>query len=45
MLAYIPVEFNCLEFLAKNLIIPARQNHFFQENIFNIASVRRIALQ
>ena len=42
--AYIPVEFNCLETLAKTFIIPARQNQFNQENIFNNAPVRRIAI-
>ena len=44
MLAYTPVEFNYLEILSKFLIIPARQNHFFQESIFNNAPVRRIAI-
>ena len=44
MLAYTPVEFNCLETLAKTFIIPARQNQFIQENNFNIAPVRRIAI-
>ena len=44
MLAYTPVEFNYLETLAKIFIIPARQNQFIQENIFNSAPVRRIAL-
>ena len=43
MLAYIPVEFNYLGTLAKTFIIPARQNHFIQENIFINAPVRRIA--
>ena len=43
MLAYTPVEFNYLETLAKTFIIPARQNQFFQENIFNNAPVRQIA--
>ena len=42
-LAYTPVEFNYLETLAKTFIIPARQNQFNQENIFNNAPVRRIA--
>ena len=27
----------------KSLVVPAKQNHFFQENIFNNAPVRRIA--
>ena len=39
-----PLEFNCLETLAKTFIIPARQNHFIQENIFNNAPIRRIAI-
>ena len=44
MLAYTPVEFNYLETLAKTFIIPARQNQFVQENFFNNAPVRRIAI-
>ena len=44
MLAYTLVEFNYLETLAKTFIIPARQNQFIQENIFNNAPVRRIAI-
>ena len=44
MLAYTPVEFNNLETLAKIFIIPARQNQFIQENIFNNAPVRQIAI-
>ena len=44
MLAYRPLEFNYLETLAKTFIIPARQNQFIQENIFNNAPVRRIAI-
>ena len=44
MLTYTPVEFNCLETLAKTFIIPARQNQFIQEEIFNNAPVRRIAI-
>ena len=44
MLAYTPVEFNYLETLAKTFIIPARQNQFIQENVFNNAPVRRIAI-
>ena len=43
MLAYAPVEYNYWETLAKSFIIPARQNQFIQENIFNNAPVRRIA--
>ena len=44
MLAYAPVEYNYLENLAKTFIIPARQNQFHQENIFNNAPNRRIAI-
>ena len=44
MLAYTLVEFNYLETLAKMFIIPARKNQFIQENIFNSAQVRRIAI-
>ena len=43
MLAYGPVEYNYLETLAKTFTIPARQNQFSQENIFNNAPFRRIA--
>ena len=44
MLAYTHVEFNYLETFPKTFIIPARQNQFIQENIFNNAPVRRIAI-
>ena len=44
MLAYAPVEYNYLETLAKTLNIPARQNLSNQENIFNNALVRRVAI-
>ena len=44
MLAYTPEQFNSLETLAKTFIIPARQNQFVQENNFNNAAVRRIAI-
>ena len=43
-LAYAPVEYNYMETLAKTYIIPARQNQFIQENIFNNAPIRRIAI-
>ena len=43
MLAYAPVEFNCLESLAKTFIIPPRQNQLVQENLLNNDPVRRIA--
>ena len=44
MLAYTAVEFNFLENHAKNLITPAGQKQFIQENIFNKAPVRLIAI-
>ena len=44
MLAYASVEYNYLETLAKTFIIPARQNQLIQENIFNNAPIRRIAI-
>ena len=44
MLARSPVEYNYLEILAKTFIIPARQNQFIQDNIFNNAPIRRIAI-
>ena len=40
-LAFIPVEVNCLETVAKTFIITARQNQFIQGNIFDNAPVRR----
>ena len=43
-LAYAPVEYNYMETLAKTYIILARQNQFIQENIFNNAPIRRIAI-
>ena len=44
MLAYTPVEFTFLETLEKTFIILARQNQYIQENIFNNALVRRVAI-
>ena len=45
ILAYTPVEFSYLEIFAKFFIILARQNQLIQrKNIFNNASVRRIAI-
>ena len=44
MLAYAAVEYNYLEALAKTFIIPARQIQFIQENIFNNAPIRRVAI-
>ena len=43
-LAFTSVEFNYLETLAKTFIIPARQNPFIQENIFNNAPVLGTAI-
>ncbi len=43
-LAYAPVEYNYMETLAKTYIIPARQNQFIQENIFNNAPIRQTAI-
>ena len=44
MLAYTPVQHNYLETQAKIFVIPARQNQFLQEYIFNNAPARRIAI-
>ena len=43
-LAYAPVEYNYLKTLAKTFILPARQNQFNQENFFNNAPLRRVAI-
>ena len=44
MLHYAPVEYSYLETLAKKFIIPARQNQFIQENIFNKAPILRVVI-
>ena len=44
MLGYAPVEYNYMETLAKTFTIPSSQNQFIQENIFNNAPIRRIAI-
>ena len=44
MLAFAPGECNYLETLAKTFIILARQNQFIQENVFNNAPIRRVAI-
>ena len=44
MLAYDPVEYNYLETLARTFIIPARQSQVLQENNFNNALIRRVAV-
>ena len=43
-LSYAPIVYNYMETLAKTFIIPARQNQFIQEVIFNNAPIRRIAI-
>ena len=43
-LAYAPIEYNYMETLVKTFIIPERQNQFIQENIFNNAPIRQIAI-
>ena len=44
MLAYTAVEINFSESLTQIFTFPAKQNQFFQQNIFNNAPVRRIAI-
>ena len=44
MLADVLVEYIYLGTLAKTFIIPARQNKFIQENVFNKAPLRRVAI-
>ena len=44
MLAVAPVKHNYLETLAKTFTIPARQNQFIQENIFNNTPIHRVAI-
>ena len=44
MLANAPVEYKYLETLAKKFIIPAKENQFIQENFFNNAPIRRVAI-
>ena len=41
---YTPVEFNYLDILPKTFIFPAGHYQFIQENFFNNAPVRRIAI-
>ena len=43
-LTYAPVEYNYMGTLAKTYIIPARQNQFIQENIFNNAPIRWLGI-
>ena len=44
VLAYTHVEFNYVETLAKTFILPAKQNQFIQENVFNNDPFRRTAI-
>ena len=44
VLAYAPVEYTYLETLAKKFILPARQKQFNQQNIFDNAVIRRVAI-
>ena len=44
LLAYAHVEYNYSESLSKTFIIPVRQKQFIQENIFNNAPIRRVAI-
>ena len=41
---YAPIKYNYMETLAKTYIIPAQQNQFIQENIFNNVPIRRIVI-
>ena len=42
--AFAPVEYNCMEALAKTYLIPARQNPFNKEKILNNAPIHQIAI-
>ena len=44
MPAYVLAEYNYLETLTMTFIIPAGQNQFVQENIFNNAPIRRVSI-
>ena len=39
-----PAHYNYMETIARTFIIPSRQNQFIQENVFNSAPIRRIAV-
>ena len=39
-----PAHYNYMETIARTFIIPSRQNQFLQENVFNNAPIRRIAV-
>ena len=39
-----PAHYNYMKFIARTFIIPSRQNQFIQENVFNDAPIRIIAV-
>ena len=39
-----PFHYNYMQILARNIILPSRQNQFFEKNIFNNAVIRKIAV-
>ena len=43
-LTHMPASYNFMETVARTFIIPFNQNQFVQENIFNNAPIRRIAI-
>ena len=43
-LSNMPASYNFMETIARTFIIPSRQNLFIQENVFNNAPIRRIAI-
>ena len=43
-LTHQPVCYNFIETIARTFIIPSGQNQFIQENVFNNAPTRRVAI-
>ena len=43
-LTHQPTCYNFMETIARTCIIPSGQNQFIQENVFNIAPIRRLAI-
>ena len=43
-LEIIPAQYNYMKTIARTFIIPSRQNQFLQENIYNNAPIRTIAV-
>ena len=39
-----PAHYNYMETIARTFVIPSRQNHFIQENVFNNAPIRKIVV-